>query len=128
MDASTDEFVVVGFIVPTNYVNTTAPTLEVYYKCVSDTSGTAAFEARVACMSDGDSADADANAFDTVNAATASIPGTAGHIDVMTITLTNRDSMAAGDWCIIALNRNISADDVTGDIEFFAADFHYTNV
>lgn len=128
-DADADEFIVVGFIVPANFEGgTTAPTLEVYYKCVSATSGTAAFEGRVQCVSDGDGADVDADAFATVNAGSATVPGTAGYMDVITITLTNRDSMTAGDWCTIALNRDISADSVAADIEFIAADFKYENV
>ena len=124
-DASTDEFIVIAFIVPDNF--SSAPVLKVYYKCTSDTSGTAAWEARVQAVTDGDSQDVDADAFATVNGATGSIPATAGHLDVISITLTNFDSAVAGDFITMALNRNISADDVTGDLEFIAADFQYSN-
>ena len=124
-DASTDEFIVIDFFVPDNYGS--APVLKVRYKCVSATSGTAAFQARPACITDADAADMDAKAFDTVNAGTATVPGTAGYVDEISITLTNADSMAANDHCILALNRDISADSVAADIEFVGAKFEYTS-
>lgn len=122
-DASTDEFIVIGFVVPDNYVS--SPVLNVYYKAASGTSGTAAFQARVQCVSDGDAQDVDADSFDTANQGTATVPGTAGYLDVISITLTNADSMAAGDWCVIALNRDVSADGVSGDLEVIGCDFQY---
>lgn len=124
-DTSTDEFIVTQLLVPENYVST--PVLKVYYKAASATSGTAAFEARVAAISDGDTQDMDADAFATVNAGQATVPAVAGRIDVITITLTNADSMAAGDHLIIALNRDVSADSVAGDLEVFACEFQYSD-
>ncbi|KKN22101.1 hypothetical protein LCGC14_0918780 [marine sediment metagenome] len=124
-DASTDEFIVIDFFVPDNYGS--APVLKVRYKCLSATSGTAAFQARLACITDADAADMDAKAFDTVNAGTATVPGTAGYVDEISITLTNADSMAADDHCIMALNRDVSADSVAADIEFVGAKFEYTS-
>jgi hypothetical protein len=125
-DDTADEHIVTQFVVPNNYVG--SPVLKVYYKCTTDTSGTAGFEARLSALTAADATDMDADAFDTVNAATGAIPGTAGYIAVISITLTNADSMAAGDHVILALNRDVSADDVTGDLEVFACDFQYVDV
>ena len=124
-DASTDEFIVIAFIIPNNYVST--PVCDIYYKCTSDTSGTAAFEVRVQAVTDADAQDVDADAFATVNAGTGAIPATAGRLDVISISLSNFDSGASGDFITIAINRNISADDVTGDLEFVGANFLYNS-
>ena len=128
-DAGTDEFVVVSFVVPGNYVST--PTLDILYKSTADTAGTIGFEARIAAVTPADATDLDAMAFDTaaINAATGIVPATAGHIASITITLTNNDSMAAGDFVVFALNRNVSADtsaQISADVEFVAADFQYS--
>lgn len=125
-DDTTDEHIVVMFVVPQNYVST--PVLAVYYKATSATSGTAAFEARLSAVTDGDAQDVDADAFATVNTGSATVPATAGHLDVIAITLTNADSMAAGDTLILALNRDVSADSVTGDLEVMGCDFRYSDV
>ena len=123
-DASTDEHIVIAFIVPNNF--SSAPVLDIFYKCTSATSGTAEWDCAVHCVTDGDSVDVDADAFDTVNSAGAAVPSTAGHLDVITITLTNNDSMTAGDFCTLMLLRDISADSVSADIEFIGADFQYS--
>jgi hypothetical protein len=123
-DDTTDEHVVIHFTVPADY--SSAPVLRVKYKCTSATSGTVAFEARVCALSPDDAADADADAYDTVNSATETVPGTAGYESIIDITLTNADSLAAGDEVNIALNRDVSADSVTGDIEVRGAQFRYT--
>ncbi len=123
-DDTTDEHIVTHFTVPADY--SSAPVLRVKYKCTSATSGTVAFEARVCALSPDDAADADADAYAAVNAATETVPGTAGYESIIDITLTNADSMAAGDEVNIALNRDVSADSVVGDIEVRGAQFLYT--
>jgi hypothetical protein len=75
----------------------------------------------------GDAADADADAYAAVNAATETVPGTAGYEDSIDIALTNDDSLAAGDEFNIALNRDVSADSVTGDIEVRSCEFRYAD-
>jgi len=123
-DADTDEHIYTQFIMPGNYAS--APMLKVYYKCASATSGDAVFEGRLMAVTDADAVDMDADTFATTNAGTATVPGTAGYMDVLTITLTNADSVAAGDHVVLGLNRDVSADGVAGDIEFVGADFQYT--
>ena len=124
-DDTTDEHVVIHFTVPADY--SSAPVLRVKYKCTSAVAGDVAFEARVCAYSPDDAGDVDADAYDTVNSATETVPDTtAGRESILDITLTNADSLAAGDEVNIALNRDVSADSVVGDIEVRGAQFRYT--
>ena len=125
-DDTTDEHIVLSFVMPQNYVS--APVLQVYYKATSATSGTAAFEGRMSAVTDGDAQDMDADTFATVNTGSATVPATAGYLDVIAITLTNADSVAAGDHVILCLNRDVSADSVTGDLEVVSCDFRYSDI
>jgi hypothetical protein len=87
------------------------------------------FEASVMAVSDGDSQDLDTESYDTVNTGTATVPGTAGYLDVISVTLTNADSLAAGDLVRIKLSRDAddgTNDTATGDLEFHGARLEYT--
>ena len=53
------------------------------------------------------------SSFDTANTVNATVPATAGYVDVLTVTLANRDGVAAGDMLRIKLERD--ADDGTDD-------------
>lgn len=100
-------------IVPAAYNGGTVKA-DVYYMMASATSGKVDFEVSIEAVSDGDALDLDAaESFDSVNAGNATVPGTAGHPDVITITLTNKDSMAAGDLLRLKLERD--SDDATDD-------------
>jgi len=126
-DDTTEEAILFSFVVPTNYAS--SPVLKLFYKMASATSGTVEFEARVMCVSDGDAQDVDADAFDTANSGSATVPATAGYIDEISITLTNADGMAAGDFCVIELRRDAddaTNDTATGDAEVVGARFEYT--
>jgi hypothetical protein len=71
----------------------------------------------VMAVSSGDSADINTESYDTVNTCTdAAVPGTAGHLDTLSCTLTNADSLAASDYAKFKLCRNISGT-ATGDME-----------
>jgi hypothetical protein len=67
----------------------------------------------------GDAVDTDtADSFDSVNTGTdATVPATAGYVDTVSITLTNADSIAAGDLVRFRLTRAVAnaADTATGD-------------
>lgn len=81
----------------------------------SATSGNIDFEASVEAISEGDAHDLDAGTyFSTVNTMTAdAVPATQGYMGEFTISLTNADSIAAGDVVTIKLERD--ADDATND-------------
>lgn len=127
-DASTDEMCMWAFRMPVNYAS--APVLKIQYKMASATSGAVRFEGRIAAVSDGDAQDIDANGFDSTNSAGVTVPGTAGYLDEISITLTNADSVAAGDFVIVWLNRDANGttgtDDAAGDCEVIAVALEYT--
>ena len=92
----------------------------------SATSGTVGLQAQIEAVSDGDVTDLDATtSFDTVNnSASTTVPGTAGQIDQISITLTNADSLAAADYYRISVNRDADGsaitDSATGDLYLLA--------
>ena len=113
-DDTTDEWLQFDFLVPPNFVSD--PILWIYYYSTAAIAGDALFAAHVAAQSDGDAGVA-AKVYDAVNlSAATTIPGVAGTLDKITITLTNDDSMAANDFCNIGLFRDVSGDSVVGDL------------
>lgn len=106
---------------------TGALTVVVSFKMASATSGGVAFGASIEAVTDGDALDLDAaESYDTENVATvASVPGTAGYIDQVSITLSTADSLAAGDYFRLKLARKVAnaADTATGDCEVLAVEF-----
>lgn len=101
-----------------------ALTAVVTYRAASATSGTAAFSVALECITDGDSTDTDAaSSFATANSPSAvTVPGTAGYIDQYSVTLTNDDSIAAGDYCRLSLARNVASDNASGDLQVLAVE------
>jgi hypothetical protein len=95
----------------------------------SATSGKVAWGCKVMALTDADAQDADADNFASANTANDTVPGTAGYMDVITITLSTNDSVAAGDHVVLVLYRDAddaTNDTATGDAEFLGADFQYT--
>lgn len=124
-DASTDETCYWTLVAPQGM--TGALTLVVTYRMASATTGNVILNAAVEAITDGDATDTDtASSFDTVNAsATTAVPGTAGYIDQISITLTNADSAAVADMIRISLSRDADngSDTATGDLEVLAVEF-----
>lgn len=117
-DATTDETCEWTDIAPQSLTGTL--TLVVSYYMASATSGSVRFQAQIEAVSDGDALDLDSSSsFDTANSAGATVPGTQGYIDQLSITMTNADSLAAGDIFRVRLNRDADGtsgtDDATGD-------------
>lgn len=103
-----------AFQMPAAYTGTGTLKLDIFYAMANATSGKVDFEASVEAITPDDATDTDAaESFDTANAANETVPGTAGYMSVLTITLTNKDSVAAGDMVRIKLERD--ADDGTDD-------------
>ena len=123
-DDTTSEIVYWVFRLPSDF--SSAPVLKAQYTMASATSGTFGLSVSIMAVSDGDSADVDTESYDTANSPSAStVPGTAGHLDEISVTLTNADSMVANDLVFIRLARNI-ADTATGDAELRAVSLEYT--
>lgn len=126
-DDTTDELCYWTFRLPQDYAS--APVLKLQYKMSSATTAEVMIRAAVMAVSDGDAADVDTASFDTDNTSAATtVPGTAGHLDEISLTLTNADSMAAGDLVTLRLARDADnvGDDATGDMEVVAASLEYT--
>lgn len=112
-DASTQETAYWTLVAPQGL--TGALSCVITYMMASATSGTIEYEVAVEAITDADATDLDAaTSFDTVNASGAiTVPGTAGYIDQVSVTLTNADSVSAGDLVRISISRD--ADDGTND-------------
>ena len=84
------------------------------YMMASATSGKVDFEVSLEAVTSGDPHDLDAgDSFDTPNTVNAPVPGTAGYLGVLTMTLSNEDDVVAGDMFRLKLERD--ADDGTDD-------------
>lgn len=117
-DATVDESIYFTDIAPQNL--TGAITVVISYMMASATTGSVHFQAALEAISDGDATDLDATtSFDSYNSAGATVPGTAGQIDQISITMTNADSLTAGDYCRLKVNRDADStsgtDDAVGD-------------
>jgi hypothetical protein len=113
-DAGTAETCYWTFKVPAAGFAATV-TAVVQYMMASATSGLIDFDIAIEAITSGDATDLDATtSFDTTNTMTAdTVPGTAGFMKSFSITLTNRDSWAAGDYVRLSLRRD--AADATND-------------
>lgn len=99
---------------PVAYTGSGTLKCDVFYIMASATSGAIEWEVGVEAITPADAVDLDsASSFDTVNTGTDTVPGTAGYLGKITVTLTNKDSVAAGDLVRISLARD--ADDGTND-------------
>ena len=125
-DASTTETALWMFKMPANY--SSALVAELQYAMASATSGKVDFEIDIMAVADGE--DIDSSSFDSVNEVVGgtTVPGTAGFVDTINITLSNNDSIAANEVCIIRVHRDHDdADDTaTGDAELLALTLEYT--
>jgi hypothetical protein len=126
-DAATEEWATWSFRMPANYAS--GPTLKIQYKMASATSGAVVWAGSLAAVTDGEATDVDAKVFATAETATVTVPGTAGHLDEASISLTTAaDSVAAGDLVVVRIARQGAAggDTATGDAEFITAALSYT--
>ena len=115
-DAATDETVLLPGVAPQGLTGTL--TLVVYYRMASATTGNVYFRAAFEAITPTDALDTDtSSSFDTINTGNGAVPGTAGYIGSISITLTNADSMAAGDMFRIEFGRDAdnASDTATGD-------------
>lgn len=124
-DAATDEAARWSFIASQSLAGPL--TLIITYMMASAVAGAVRFQAALEAVSAGDAVDLDAgDSFDTANSAGQTVPGTAGYIGQLEITLTNADSIAAGDLGRLSLNRDADGtsgtDDATGDCYVLAVE------
>jgi len=118
-DDTADETASTGmFVMPSEYTGSGTLKADICYYTADATSGDFAMLVAVEAITDGDSLDMEAaNSIDlTATASTKTVPGTAGHPDIMTYTLTAKDSVAAGDITRLIIMRDVSEDGVSGDV------------
>lgn len=92
------------FTVDTRY--SSSPVLKFhFYMDAANSNSKAVVNCRVAAISDGDTG-VTAKVFDAVNVAAITVPNSSGVEDVGTVTITNADSMAAGDRVMFIFYRD----------------------
>jgi hypothetical protein len=118
-DATTSETAYWSGVIPQGWTGTV--TAVISYCMASATTGGVAFSVGVEAVTTADALDLDATtSFDTVNTGTdAAVPGTAGYMEQISITLTNLDSAAAADYVRFSVARAVAdaADTATGDAQ-----------
>jgi predicted RecA/RadA family phage recombinase len=123
-DASTSETAYWTFVAPQGLTGTL--TAVISYAMASATTGGVAFDVALEAITAGDATDTDATtSFATVNTGTDTVPGTAGYIDQVSVTLTNTDSVAANDYVRLSVARAVAngSDTATGDCYVLAVEF-----
>lgn len=115
-DATTKETCYWTAVIPQGWTGTI--TALVSYIMASATSGDVDVNVTVEAVTDGDAVDLDAGTtFDTTNATdNTTVPATAGYIDIISVTLTNADGAAAGDYVRFSLDRDAADDTAAGDM------------
>ncbi|MFH1360043.1 MAG: hypothetical protein ABIJ41_03285 [Candidatus Omnitrophota bacterium] len=126
---SLGEIVEFIFALPQDY--SSAPVIKLLYTMVSATSGKVDMEVYVHALSDDESDPDSAVQFDSLNEVLGgtTVPGTAGILDEISISLANDDSMAANDWVRLRIKRDPSDSDdtATTDLELRAVTLEYTS-
>ena len=122
-DDTTDEGRMFIFRLPEVYSG--SPVVHGLYKMAgANVSKHADINVQVAAISDGD-ADWSAAAFDTTNRETENVPDTADEAESFSVTISNTDSMAAGDWVCLLFWIDISEGDFAGDLELLSLELRY---
>lgn len=104
-------------------------TLKLRYSMASATTGSVVWNAQIMAYTPGDAADLVTETWATANTVTDTVPGTAGYMKEATITLSNLDSLAGGDYALLRILRdadNIS-DDATGDAELVQVQVEFSD-
>jgi hypothetical protein len=105
--------------VPASYTGSGTLKLDIWYVMATAITGSVAFRAYVEAVASAETIDLDAgDSYDSANQGNSSVPGTAGYPTKLTITLTNKDSLAAGESIRIKLDRYATDgtnDTATGD-------------
>lgn len=92
--------------------------LDLYYGMVSDVAAsTTVWHCDIMAVTSGDAENINTPGFGSVNSSTSTVPTTAYYLTKQTITLSNTDSLAAGDFVRIRLSRQqgAGADDAPAD-------------
>ena len=121
-DAVTNETCQWTVLAPTGWDTSPAPIAKIYYIMASAVAGNVDCDVDVEAITDGDAFDLDAgDSFDAVNSTdNVTVPGTAGYMDVVTVTLTNNDGSVASDYLRFRFTRDAAQDTAAGDMYVLA--------
>lgn len=125
-DPAADEHLAWVVPCPPNY--SSSPVCKIHWKA-NATSGSVVWVCRVAAITPGDTDTPNEKAYAAANSATTAVNATEARREVETsITLTNADSMSAGDTLLIVIHRDADngSDDCAVDAELFDAWLEYT--
>lgn len=128
-DASTEE----ACYFPFAAINYGSGNLTIRIKWYADTASAngITFGASLAAITPNtDTQDIETKAFATENTASDTHLGTTGQrLHEFTITVSNLDSVAAGDWCVLKLARKVAdaGDTMTGDCQVVEVDIEYSD-
>lgn len=120
-DPTTQEAMIWSVVAPQGWTGT--PHLFIQWFSAG-TTNTVGWLVSVEAITPTDSTDLDsATSYDTANTGTAvTVPGTAGFMVVMDVTLTNHDSSAAGDALRIKVERDVTNDTSASDAFLYTAE------
>lgn len=120
-DTGTDETAYWHFFLPEDYAGG-GLTVTIEYAASTATTGTIQWSAQIERIGAA-LLDLDGDSFAAAQVSSAkTVPGTAGQADTNTIAFTNgaqMDSLAAGEFCRIAIFRDVSGDSAAGDAELY---------
>lgn len=125
-DPATDEHAYWNFRMPANYASD--PVLKLQWKA-NTTSNSVVWVGKLAAVTPSDTDTPNEKALGSDNSATTAVNATEARRLVETsITLTNADSVAAGDWVTLCVFRdaNNASDNCTVDAELVAVSIEYT--
>lgn len=128
-DAATDQTVFFYFRV--NRYGSGNITCDIEWYADTASSGDVVWETQLAAITPNtDTQDIETKAFATLNSVTDTHLGTTGQrLHRATITISNLDSIAADDWCVLRLARdaNNAADTMTGDANVTIVTLSYSD-
>lgn len=126
-DTAEEAVVSAEFVMPGQYAGGTLAA-DIIFAMASDNTNDIALDVYVEAKTpDADTLDMQtADSWDTVNSGTVSVSGsTAGDPLKLSVTLTNKDSVAAGDLVRVGIRRDTdhANDDASGDLFLYSVDF-----
>ena len=125
-DDTTEEAAVFGGVIPEQVTLTSGLKVRINFMATSATSGDARFGAQLERADN--ATDLDSDSFDAAAEATLATSGTSGVVKTLEITLTNIDSVAAGEHYRLKIYRDVSgADTITGDVEVVSVEVRTAN-
>lgn len=128
-DATTSQSAIWQFAMPQDYGSGLQLRLLFSMNATQTGTNTVIFDGYVMADTEGDAEDVNSNGFGAANAGTETLVNnqTAGYLRSLVISLANADSVAAGDFVQLKIDRDV-ADSATGDVELVAISVEYTSI